>query len=51
MKGTKLVKKPEKPKKMRQEDDPVSPYLKDNRFSLKDDIALYKEVRKKYKWK
>ncbi|WP_397472585.1 hypothetical protein [Rheinheimera sp.] len=22
-----------------------------NRFSLKDDIALYKEVRKKYKWK
>jgi hypothetical protein len=22
-----------------------------NRFSFKDDIALYKEVKKKYKWK
>jgi hypothetical protein len=34
MKGTKLVKKPEKPKKLRKEDDPGSLYLKDEWLSL-----------------
>jgi hypothetical protein len=34
MKGTKLVKKPEKPKKIRKVDDPVSLYLKDEWLSL-----------------
>jgi hypothetical protein len=34
MKGTKLVEKPKKPKKIRKEDDPISLYLKDEWLSL-----------------
>ncbi len=41
MKGTKLVKKPQKPIKLKKEDDPVSPYLKDQWLSLSKRISPF----------